>query len=262
MDPENTSPWSSVAEAAGATGGPHREGIRIREQLLEQVKRMGFCLMGVADPAQFEGHPRVSRSPEGDEYAPHPREIWSGCRSVVVIGLHCHGEVHDALVRFESSRALFYMEIIAHRLYRVRQWLQEEGWEAHLTEEISIKRAAVLAGLGSVGRNTLVAHPEYGSNLRFGVLLTDMDLSPDKPNDPFTAAERCADCRLCEEICPSGAIADYQVDFSRCVIPAAEGWLSDDEQDILGARRIQERGEYLEVECNLCQKVCPLNGDR
>lgn len=230
----------------------------MKDKLLERVRKLGFSLLGVADPGLFEKYPRVRRPAESEETWSHPHEIWPDCRSVVVLGLHCREEVLDALVRMDNLWGSFYWEIIRNREYRLRDWFREQGCEAQITDDISVKRAAVLAGLGRVGRNSLVAHPTCGSNLRFGLLLTDADLAFDDPNDPFESAP-CGDCRQCEEVCPGGAISDYRVDFSRCIIPAAEGWLGADEEKILAARRIQQRGEHFEVECNKCQKVCPLN---
>ncbi len=230
----------------------------MKDELLEQAEKMGFSLVGVADPELFERYPRIRKPAESEEYWSRPHEIWPAGRSVVVLGLHCREEVLDALVRMDNLFGSFYWEIIRHREYRLRDWFGEQGCEAQITDDVAVKRAAVLAGLGHVGRNSLVAHPEYGSNLRFGLLLTDAEMAFDEPNDPFESAP-CGDCRRCEEVCPGEAISDYRVEFSRCIIPAAEGWLSDDEEMIREARRIQQRGEVLEVECNLCQKACPLN---
>ncbi len=230
----------------------------MRDRLSEQMTEMGISLLGVADPRLFEKYPRIRKPAESEEYWPHPLEIWPECRSVIVLGLHSRVEVLDALVRMDNLLGSFYWEILRHREYRLRDWFREQGCEAQITDNVAVKRAAVLAGLGHPGRNTLVAHPEYGSNLRFGLLLTDAEMAFDEANDPFESAP-CGDCRQCEEVCPGGAISDYRVDFSRCIIPAAEGWLSDDDQMIREARQLQQRGEVLEIECNLCQKTCPLN---
>lgn len=239
-------------------GAGRKGAMSVKDELLSKARNLGLCLLGIADPAEFERHPGVQKTSETDEARPRPLEIWPECRSVVVLALHCPQEVFDALVRIDGARSIFSSEIIRHREYRIRDWLRAKGHEARIADEISHKRAALLAGLGHMGRNTLVAHPEYGSDLRFGLVLTDAELPHDAPGDPFEV-RLCRDCRRCEEVCPSGAVSDYQVDFSRCVIPTAEGWGHDDDGEMLRARRIQRRGEYLEVECNLCQKVCPLN---
>ncbi len=230
----------------------------MKDELLGQARKLGFSLLGIADPGLFERYPRIRKPAESDEYLQHPHEIWPDCRSVVVLGLHCREEVLDAIVRMDNLWGTFYWEILCHREYRLRDWFRQQGCEAKMTNDVSVKRAAVLAGLGQMGRNSLVAHPKYGSNLRFGFLLTDAEMAFDEPNDPLESAP-CGDCRRCEDVCPGGAISDYRVDFSRCIIPAARGWFSNDEEKIREARRIQQRGEVVEVECNLCQKTCPLN---
>lgn len=71
-----------------------------------------------------------------------------------------------------------------------------------LISDVSLRHAAVAAGLGSFGRNNLVLHPKYGSRILFAAILTDLDL----PSDPPCTEEICTNCDICIEMCPAGAL--------------------------------------------------------
>ena len=75
----------------------------------------------------------------------------------------------------------------------------------------SHKEAAVMSGLGYIGRNCLLITPEYGSKIRLATVLTDMPLSPQREKIPFS----CGECRLCVSACPAGAISGKQPSKNR-----------------------------------------------
>ena len=67
---------------------------------------------------------------------------------------------------------------------------------------LSLKHAAVKAGLGMFGRSGQVYHPRYGSLLRFGAVVTDAEL----PGDPLLEKDPCPPkCNVCRTSCPAGA---------------------------------------------------------
>jgi epoxyqueuosine reductase len=66
----------------------------------------------------------------------------------------------------------------------------------------SHKKAAVLAGLGTVGKNSLLIHPVFGPRVRLGTLFTDCPLA----SGCATATSPCGDCDECVCACPAHAI--------------------------------------------------------
>lgn len=109
------------------------------------------------------------------------------------------------------------------------------------------KRLAVEAGIGWVGRQSLIISPTLGSFLHLGELLLSEPC--DRYDTPFKES-RCGSCRACIEACPAGAIGeDRMIDARRCL-----------------ARRTIEQGESSEGElhgwlfgCDCCQSCCPHN---
>lgn len=80
---------------------------------------------------------------------------------------------------------------------------------------ISLKHAAVRAGLGKMGRNSLLINPGYGNVLRLGALVTEMEW-PEYPE--INEKSPCPDgCRACEIACPVGAIKDGNVNKMNCM---------------------------------------------
>lgn len=80
---------------------------------------------------------------------------------------------------------------------------------------ISLKHAAVQAGLGKMGRNTILIHPRHGNIMRLGALATEMEW-PEYP--VISEKSLCPDnCRICEEACPVSAIQDGHIDIMKCM---------------------------------------------
>jgi len=80
--------------------------------------------------------------------------------------------------------------------------------------DVSLRHAAVAAGLGVFGRHNLVIHPSLGSRVLFMAVLTDLSL----PSDPQMTEDLCIQCNLCVENCPAAALnVEGQTDFGKCI---------------------------------------------
>jgi epoxyqueuosine reductase len=80
---------------------------------------------------------------------------------------------------------------------------------------ISLKHAAVYAGLGKMGQNTLLINPKHGNVMRLGALMTEMEW-PEYP--AINEKNFCPDdCRLCEQACPVGALKNGNIDKTKCM---------------------------------------------
>ncbi|MGE5396550.1 MAG: epoxyqueuosine reductase [Chitinophagales bacterium] len=83
-----------------------------------------------------------------------------------------------------------------------------------VVSDVSLRHAAVAAGLGAFGRNNLVLHPRFGSRVLFCAILCDLELS----SDPPVSDEICNQCNICVENCPAGALdVEGQTDPTKCL---------------------------------------------
>lgn len=110
------------------------------------------------------------------------------------------------------------------------------------------KSYAVRAGLGWIGRNSLLVTPEHGSMIHLGELVINEEV--DQYNTPMDGAG-CGECRRCVEACPNGAIlGNRTIDTRRCI----------------SCRTIEREANEAKINldgwifgCDGCQVVCPYN---
>ncbi len=116
--------------------------------------------------------------------------------------------------------------------------------DAHPVLERSLGKRA---GMGWIGKNSMLISPKFGSFFVIGGFFTDLDLIEDEPFEE----DFCGKCNRCVEACPTNAILKNRtVDSNKCI----SYWT------------IEYKGGYIPVNtygwffgCDICQEVCPWN---
>jgi len=106
------------------------------------------------------------------------------------------------------------------------------------TAHLSHKMIALRAGIGWIGRNNLIVHPEFGSKVRLVTVLTDMPLKTDN-----SIEKDCGGCRKCIEICPVSAIGETHKQWDKIACLEKLKYFA----------KAHNIGQYI---CGLCVKVC------
>jgi len=117
------------------------------------------------------------------------------------------------------------------------------------TSAIIERELAAAAGIGWIGKNTMVLHPALGSFFFLGVIITDLALPPDTP-----LTDHCGTCTRCLDACPTAAFPrPYVMDARRCI-----SYLTIEHHDEIEADLAAKMGDWV-FGCDICQDVCPYN---
>ncbi len=147
-----------------------------------------------------------------------------------------------------------YHKVLRHRLQqlgnKIREWCQEVQFRPFVDSAPIMERPlAAKAGIGWVGKHSLILNREAGSWFFLGELLIDLPLPVDQPQQ-----EGCGRCVACMTACPTGAIvAPYTVDARRCISYLTielQGEIPEALRPLIGNRIYG---------CDDCQLVCPWN---
>ncbi len=148
-----------------------------------------------------------------------------------------------------------YHKLIRKRLTHLGKRIEEQvgrfGYRAFVDSAPILEKAlAEKAGLGWIGKNTLLLNSKAGSWFFLGELFTDLPLPVDQPQ----ATSHCGKCFACAEICPTDAIvAPHQLDARRCISYLTielKGSIPEEFRKPIGNRVFG---------CDDCQIICPWN---
>ena len=193
-----------------------------------------------------------------------PQRLLKGARSFVVVALsHARagsptppgsgrGAPAGRIARYAQGED--YHLVIGRRLAELERFIEETSPKdralAYVDTGAILERMwAARAGIGWIGKNSLVLNRAMGSFFLLGVVITTLELPPDPP-----ATDQCGSCDACISACPTGAIvADRFVDSRRCI-----SYHTIELRDRIPAEHRETIGTRL-IGCDDCQDACPWN---
>lgn len=271
----------------------------IRELVLARCKALGFALAGVC-PARasdfsdeyqawlaqgkhatmeyLEQYVGVRLDPArimpdvksllcvADLYA--PRSMRSASSATPEPTTTPEGEPLALVARYARGRD--YHRVIKRRLHTLADELREliPGSDFRTVVDsapVLEREHAARAGLGWVGRHTLLINPRVGSWFLLGCVLSNVEIEPTPPSEAISSAlnhpDHCGTCTRCIDACPTRAIArptspddpSRSVDASRCI-----SYLTIEHQPPIDERFHRALGSRV-FGCDICQEVCPHN---
>ena len=185
-----------------------------------------------------------------------PRRIMPGAKSAVVtLTNYFHGSApgHGRVAQYAWSPD--YHDVLGARLEQLAAAIRDvvPGATTRCYVDagpVPERELAQLAGLGWIGKNMMLIHPEIGSFTFIGVVLTDADLTPDLPFE----ADRCGTCTRCLDACPTQAfVAAHDLDARACI-----SYLTIEHRGEFSETQRAQVGEWV-FGCDVCQDVCPWN---
>ena len=211
----------------------------------EKALQKGADLCGIAPLSRFK------EAPKGF----HPSDIFPDCRSVVVFAarfpLSTLQAISNSPYTFVRNKMVEQLDQIS---FNLSCELEKEGvisvpipsadpydyWDQeqnHGRGILSLKHSAELAGLGRIGKNTLLVNEQFGNMIWLGAILVDIALE----SDPIVTIDICKKCKVCLESCPQNALTGKTINQKLCRKKSISctdggGWV---------------------LSCNICRKVCP-----
>ncbi|HEV2854883.1 MAG TPA: tRNA epoxyqueuosine(34) reductase QueG [Thermoanaerobaculia bacterium] len=200
-----------------------------------------------------------------------PSRIFPGARSVLCVALQYHplyrgggerqpeppGDLWRRVARY--ARGADYHDVMSIRLRELEDRIRQAfpGCETRRyvdTGPVLERELAARAGMGAVGKNTMLLHPEGGSWFLLGEIFLSLDVAPATLDPPLT--DLCGSCTLCLEACPTGALPEpYRLDSNRCI-----SYWTIEHRGPLPPEARRAVGSWV-FGCDVCQEVCPWNAE-
>lgn len=242
-------------------------------ELKDRAIKEGFDLVGVAEAGKAQSatnlenwleagmHGEMGYMARTRRVRADPRLLLPGCKSVVAVAMSYRSDQPDSTTferndgRVWVSRYAWgrdYHRVIKKKLVRLGRWLADlcpgAQWRACVdTAPILEREWSARAGVGWIGKNTLLLNRDFGSELFLGILLTDQDLVADRPRP-----EHCGTCTACLDACPTAAFPEPRMlDARRCI-----GYLTVEHRSAISDDLWSGVGKMI-AGCDICQEVCP-----
>jgi len=224
------------------------------EQIKEKLKQIAEEYL-ISEIRFIDAEPLEPRELFHDR---QPKDLMPGAKSLIISSVYIGGfrlpeeELDERGRMSRLTLSGFYWNVV-EPLKPLQDYLISQGYEAIIYDGIleencvPLKPAAVKAGLGWQGKNTLLLNKKYGSFQALGGVITNADLSEVYPMEE----DHCGSCSACAKSCPANAIENRRLDRSKCL----SNLLEEDNMP----ETIKEMPDNYFFECDICQEACPWN---
>ena len=230
------------------------------------AKTLGFVRTGIAQP-QITHYTREVQRWLQQGYAADmsymhkhlekrldPSNLLPNTKSIICAAFPYAENISDSTIIANYARGKDYHIIVRERLKQLAEYIKKQT--DLLTYTIFVDTAPVLekslaqrAGLGWIGKNTLITHKNTGSFVVLGEIFIDVELLADTP-----ARNDCGDCTKCLDACPTNAlVSDNQLDARRCI-----SYLTIEHRGSIPIELRTKIGQRV-FGCDACQTICPWN---
>jgi epoxyqueuosine reductase len=263
---------SSETQAAATPSNMPVESLK--SKIAARAMELGFDLVGVS-PVEAPAHGnafsdwlRSGRQgemgylPRTEDQRLHPERYLPWAKSVVSVGVnyntHHRRSADDGGIRGWISRYAWgddYHDVMRTKLERLLACVQSEvrvpvqGKAFVDAGPVLDREVATRAGIGWFGKNTNLLSARVGSFFFLGELFLSVALEPDQP-----LRDRCGQCRLCLDACPTDAfVGPYVLDARKCI-----SYLTIELKGVISPDLRPAMGTHI-FGCDVCQDVCPYN---
>ncbi|MGV6814176.1 MAG: tRNA epoxyqueuosine(34) reductase QueG [Phycisphaerales bacterium] len=255
------------------------ESNQLGAELVEQAIAMGFACAGIAgvEPSEYADgldqwlsqgmHGTMEWMEKYTDVRTHPAMLIDEAKSILVVGdvyASRSANVDPPIERgcgkiARYARGKDYHRLMKRRLMKLADELREHYPDAFFkvfvdTAPVPERELAQRAGIGWVGKHTLIIHPKLGSYMFIGGIVMTLDAAA--PDSQVRITDHCGSCTACIDACPTDAITDHQVDARRCI-----SYLTIEHREPIAEDLQSKMGDWI-YGCDICQEVCPHNSPK
>lgn len=242
------------------------------EPIKQKAAELGFflCSVAKAEPMDDEArrledwlnrdyHGKMGYMANHFELRTDPTKLVPGARSVISLGYNYHNpDVPEDTEAPRISQYAYgedYHKVIRRKLKELLRWMKAEYGDTQ--GRVFVDSGPVLerdwarrAGMGWVGKHTLLINRDVGSYFFLAEIIIDLQLEPDPPIKDY-----CGTCTRCIDACPTDAISPsgYLLDGSKCI-----SYLTIELREAI-PDEFKDKLEGWAFGCDICQEVCPWN---
>lgn len=197
----------------------------------------------------------------GEEKRGNPELVLPNVKSIICCGVNYYRGHPKSIDSVEVGKGWIsnyawgedYHDVVLEKLKHLEDFIRLQYPSAQMksyvdTGPILERSYASSAGLGWIGKNTLLINQKIGSYFFIGEILIDVELEYDDETP-----DHCGKCNKCMEACPTQALTPYELDANKCI-----SYLTIEHRGAIKEELAEKMGHHL-VGCDICQDVCPWN---
>lgn len=243
----------------------------LQRQIITEAKLLGFDIVKII-PAQKdqkaeqrfkkwlseENHATMKWLEKEPERRSNPKLSLNNAKSIILVALNYyqdqpHPKKEGRIAKYAMGRD--YHKVFESKLKKLSKIIEsttETRPKIYVDYGPILERCfAEKAGMGFIGKNTLLITEKLGSYVLLGEIITDLEITPTEAKE---IKDQCGSCTKCIDVCPTGALeAPYKLNANKCI-----SYLTIEHDGSIPVHLRKKIGNWL-FGCDLCQDVCPLN---
>lgn len=244
----------------------------LKQAIKEKARQLGFILTGVTSSEPLEdfnvfedwlnqnhhGEMKYLETERSRIRRNDPKQILPECKSILVLAIP-YSPINKTNSELQiASYALGddYHDVLLQKLKAIVEFIEEKLGEKipnrYYTDSGPVleRELAQRAGLGWIGKNSMLINPRAGSTFFLAEILLGIELEPDEK----FSTDHCGTCTRCISACPTQCILPNRtLDSNRCI-----SYLTIELKDEIPENLRNQIGNWI-FGCDICQQVCPWN---
>ena len=241
------------------------------DELISKAYELGFLACGIAKAEKLQEHEDslhewLKNGYQGEmgymerniEKRLDPRELVKGTKSIICLAYNYFPNQLPNTTDPKIAKYAWgedYHRVVKDKCYELLDWIRSQYPTVHSrvfvdSAPVMERQWALKAGIGWIGKNSLLLRKGVGSNFFLAEIFLDLELNNSEPY----STQHCGDCTACIDACPTQAIVqDGVIDSNKCI-----SYLTIEKRSELNPQEKEMLNNWV-FGCDVCQDVCPWN---